>query len=197
METERAESSLRQITVNWRRLAMGLWRMERGDIAAAYSAQSFPKVRAFQHQGQFYTSFGGRVGRSALCHPLIPAAAYAGPEPARIPGPRHSEGERVTLAGKPYRLGSAVAFVGTDLTVEEWRWHLKVMYADGGLFASNKPYAQMLQEFQAGGTTPNEAEAIRFELSETDLPTTQREMFERLAAERATPPPSAQLDLPL
>lgn len=197
VETERAESDLRQITVNWRRLEMALWRTEQGDIDAAYSAESFPKVRAFQHQGQFYTNLGGWAGHSARCHPLIPAAAYAGAEPARLPGPRSREGERVTLAGKAYRLGPPVEFIGTDLTVEEWRWRLKVMYADGGVFAANKPYVQMLQEFQARGLSPNKAEAIKLELSELDLPTTQREMFERLAVARATPPPSVQLDLPL
>lgn len=197
METKRAESNLRQITVNWRRLAMALWRSEQGDIDAAYSAPSFPKVRAFQHQGQFYSSFGGHTGHTALCYPLIPAAAYSGPEPARISGPGYYEGERVTLAGRPYRLGVPVEFIGTDLTIEEWRWRLKVMYADGGLFAASKPYAQMLQEFQAGGATPNEAEAIALELGEANLPVTQQEMMERLSAERNTLPPCVQLDLAL
>lgn len=101
----------------------------------------------------------------------------------------------MTLAGKPYRLGPPVEFIGTDLTIAEWRWRLKVMYADGGLFAANKPYAQMLQEFQAGGASPNEAEAIALELRESDLPTTQEEMFESLAAKRSALPSRVQLDL--
>lgn len=35
MERERTESNLRQITVNWRRLEMAIWRTEQGDIDAA------------------------------------------------------------------------------------------------------------------------------------------------------------------
>src|SRR5207249_6190426 len=40
------------VTVNWRRLSSGLWRVREGDIHAAYSAENFPRVAVFIHEGR-------------------------------------------------------------------------------------------------------------------------------------------------
>lgn len=194
---EAAEAKVKTCTIDWRRLDTGLWRTSEGDIAAAYSAQSFPKVRVFHHEGRMYTNCGGYPDRMANGYPLIREAAYAGPEPQRIPGDAYYEGERVTYRGQVFRLGPPVRFVAADLTVEEWRWRLKVMYADGGLFAANKPYAQMLEEFRRAGTAPNEATAIALELQGSNPPTTQEEMRERLERERLGTPGTRQLKFEL
>jgi len=55
--TEPAPPSARIIT-NWRRFSSGLWRVPEGDIAAAYSANSMPKVSVFVHEGRWFTNGG-------------------------------------------------------------------------------------------------------------------------------------------
>ena len=73
------------VTVNWRRLSSGLWRVPEGDIHAAYSAESFPRVAVFTHAGRLFTNCGvhyhGPVHAEANCYPLIPQDEYRGPEP--------------------------------------------------------------------------------------------------------------------
>src|SRR5438309_3223262 len=46
------------VTVNWRRLSHGLRRVPEGDIHAAYSAESFPRIAVFSHEGRLFTNCG-------------------------------------------------------------------------------------------------------------------------------------------
>src|SRR5438034_7460873 len=73
------------VTVNWRRLSHGLWRVPRGDIHAAYSAETFPRITAFLHEGRLFTNCGIHFCRAvhaeADCYPLIAADDYRGPQP--------------------------------------------------------------------------------------------------------------------
>ncbi len=73
------------ITINWRRLSHGLWRVPEGDIHPAYWAETFPRVAVFSHEGRLFTNcavhFYGAVHAEADCYPLIPSDEYRGPEP--------------------------------------------------------------------------------------------------------------------
>lgn len=187
------------IIVPWRRLACGLWRVPKGDIAAAYSADQLPQVRTFQHEGAVFTcmSLAGRALQlTARCYPLIAPADYHGPEPVK----NGCEGREVRFRKQPHRLGAPVTFVASDPTVDEWRGLLRVLYADGGYFATGKTYAQLLNKWtEAGQATPNEQEALRMELAAGDPPDTQDEMKARLLSRDpfTAPAPVTQLQLSL
>jgi len=62
-----------KIMTHWRRFSSGLWRVPEGDISAAYSAESFPKIKVFTHEGKLFTNGGGHFsvlwppGRIATC----------------------------------------------------------------------------------------------------------------------------------
>ncbi|HEV2328522.1 MAG TPA: hypothetical protein VGY56_07015 [Verrucomicrobiae bacterium] len=56
---KKKEVESQKIVTHWRRLSCGLWRVPQGDISVAYSAECFPKVRVFAHEGRLYTSSGG------------------------------------------------------------------------------------------------------------------------------------------
>lgn len=188
------------ILVQWRRLACGLWRVPKGDIADAYSADQLPRVRTFQHEGALFTclSLAGRAFQlSACCHPLIAPSDYRGPEPAG----RSYEGREVQFRKQSHRLGPPVMFAPSDITVDEWRELLRVLYADGGMFAAGKTYAQFLADrTPIAHTTPNEREALRLEQAASDPPATQDEMRTRLASRNpfttaTTPTTQLQLNL--
>lgn len=76
-----------KIVTHWRRFSSGLWRVPEGDISAANSAESFPKIKVFTHEGKLFTNggghFSGPVAAGADCYLLIPANDYCGPEPRR------------------------------------------------------------------------------------------------------------------
>jgi hypothetical protein len=73
------------VEVNWRRLSSGLWRLPEGDIHATYSAESFPRIAVFTHEGGLLTNCGahycGPVYAEADCYALIPVDEYRGREP--------------------------------------------------------------------------------------------------------------------
>lgn len=48
-----------KVVTHWRRFSSGLWRVPEGDISAAYSAESFPKIKVFTHEGKLFTNGGG------------------------------------------------------------------------------------------------------------------------------------------
>lgn len=185
------------ILVPWRRLAGGLWRVPKGDIADAYSADQLPRVRTFQHEGTTFTclSLSGRAFQlTARCYSLIAPADYHGPEPAG----RSYEGREVLFRKQPQRLGAPVTFVASDPTVDEWRGLFRVLYADGGMFASGKTYAQLLDQWAHSiHATPNEQAAARLELATGDLPNTQDEMKARLSSRNSFTRPSRSQQLQL
>src|SRR5439155_8023130 len=133
-----------RVTVNWRRLSHGLWRVPEGDIHAAYSAETFPRVAVFTHEGRLFTNCGvhffGAVHAEADCYPLIPADEYCGPEPRQYT----YEGREAAYRSEVFRLGPKVVSKTSDSTVEEWRRLLRVHYADGGLFVAGRTYLEFL-----------------------------------------------------
>jgi len=134
----------KRIVTNWRRFSMGLWRVPRGDIANAFSASAFPKVFVFMHEGRLYTNGGANYCKAIHAevrgYPLIPADEYRGAESV----PYSYEGREVTYKGKLFRLGGEIIFAASDPTVEEWQRLLRVLFADGGHFASDCEYPEFM-----------------------------------------------------
>jgi hypothetical protein len=173
-----------------------------GDIHAAYSAESFPRVAVFSHEGRLFTNCGvhyfGAIHAEADCYPLIPADEYRGPEPRQYT----YEGREVAYRAEVFRLGPKVVFKASDPTVEEWRHLLRVHYADGGMFAAGCTYFAFLDQ-QFAPKSENEQSARLQELAECTLrgmPCTQAEMRRLLENEgdsvNAGKPPE-QTDLAL
>jgi|SRR5947207_7238688 len=166
------------VTVNWRRLSHGLWRVPEGDIHAAYSAETFPRVGVFLHEGRLFTNCGmhfyGAVHVEADCYPLIPADEYRGPEPRQYA----YEGREAAYRSQVFRLGPKVIFKASEPTVEEWRRLLRVQYADGGMFAAGCTYLEFLDQ-RFAPKSENEQSARQSEIARCALPgmpRTQAEM---------------------
>jgi hypothetical protein len=141
--TEPAPPSERIIT-HWRRFSMGLWRVPEGDIAAAYSTSTLPKVNVFVHEGRRFTNGGCAFSKwlhaEADCYPLIVADEYRGAESI----PYSHEGHEVAYRGKVFRLGAKIIFATSDPTVDEWRQSARVIYAEGGYFAAHCTYTEFI-----------------------------------------------------
>ena len=166
------------VTVNWRRLSHGLWRVPEGDIHAAYSAESFPRIAVFSHEGRLFTTCGvhfcGAVHAEADCYALIPGGEYRGPEQRQYT----YEGREAAYRGEVFRLGPKVVFKTSDPTVGEWRRLLRVHYADGGLFAAGRTYLEFLDQ-RFTPKSKNEESARQEELDECarhGMPGSQPEM---------------------
>ena len=189
------------VVTNWRRFSSGLWRAPEGDIQAAYCAETFPKIKVFMHEGHLFTNcgghFSGAVRAAADCYPLIPADEYRGPAPARYT----YEGREAAYQGQVFKLGWKVAFSASDPTVEEWRRLLRVIYADGGMFAHGVNYLEFLHE-RLSPKSENERVAHFKEIAECgsgSTPRTQAEMRHLLGGDAARPIQSAtpQMDFSL
>ena len=173
------------VTVNWRRLSHGLWRVPEGDVHAAYSAESFPRIAVFSHEGRLFTNCGvhfcGAVHAEADCYALIPGGEYRGPEQRQYT----YEGREAAYRGEVFRLGPKVVFKTSDPTVEEWRRLLRVHYADGGMFAARCTYLEFLGQ-RFAPNSENEESARQKEFAECALrgmPQTQAEMCRLLENE--------------
>jgi len=83
---------------NWRRVSSDLWWAPEGDIQAAYSAESFPRVAACTHEGRLFTCcsvhYHGPIHAEADCSPLIPPDEYRGPHPGCIDRHRFGDDHR-------------------------------------------------------------------------------------------------------
>lgn len=151
-----------QIVTDWRRFSCGLWRVPEGDIAAAYCADTFPRLKVFNHEGRLFTNGGcrhaGLFDSSADCYPLVPAEDYHGPEPVRFTW----EGREARFQGRAFRLGQKVHFVASAPQVDDCRRLLRIMYVDGGWFARFASYGQFLAESCSGlqGETGREAQRL-------------------------------------
>ena len=186
-----------RIITNWRRFSSGLWRVPEGDISAAYSAEIFPKIRVFTHEGRVFTNCGGcfcgSVHAEMDCYRLLPADEYCGPEPRQYT----YEGREAACKGEVFRLGPKVVFVASDPSIDEWRQMLRVLYADGGMFASRCAYLEFLD--QRFSPKSSNGQAARFkELAECGakaMPRTQDEMRQLLNGEPAEKP--QQMDFAL
>jgi hypothetical protein len=186
-----------RIVTHWRRFSNGLWRVPEGDIAAAYCADTFPKVKVFTHEGRLFTNCGCNYSNTfeteANCYPLISADEYRGAESV----PYSYEGREAAYRGQIFKLGAKVLFVASDPTLEEWRRLLRVLYADGGCFASNCTYGGFLANRYAPKSENGRA-AWKEELAECGgrlMPRTQEEM-RRLLAQKPTVHPQ-QIDFAL
>ena len=184
-QSVQAAPPLERIVTHWRRFSSGLWRVSEGDIAAAYSASTLPIVQVFTHEGRWFTnggsSFSKWVHAEVNAYPLIPADEYCGAESV----PYSYEGREVTCKGKTFRLGAKVMFISTDPTIEEWRQLMRVLYADGGMFAADCTYTEFVgNKFDPTSENGNTA---RFkELAECGarpMPRTQEEMRRLLERE--------------
>ena len=192
-------SSPSRIVVPWRRFSSGLWRVPKGDIAAAYCADTFPKIKVFTHEGRLFTNCGCHYVKffevEADCYPLVPADEYHGLNSV----PYSYEGREARFRGQVFRLGAKVLFVASTPTLAEWRHLLRVLYADGGYFATGCTYA----EFLANHFDPHSeiGRAARFqELAECGAkprPRTQVEMCLLLAHDTAGINQLQQLDFAL
>jgi hypothetical protein len=174
-----------RVVTNWRRFSSGLWRVPEGDISAAYCAETFPKVRVFNHEGRLYTNCGGHysgpIHGEKDCYRLIPTDEYSGPEPRQYT----YEGREAAHKGNVLRLGPKVVFVASDPTIEEWRRLLRVLYADGGMFAKGCTYSEFLAN-RFDPRSENGRAAHFKELAECGaraMPRTQEEMCRLLEVE--------------
>ena len=153
------------VTVDWRRFACGLWREAEGDIRAACRLEDLPRAHTFKHEGQLYVPCGmifrGTLGAEAWSHPIIRPEDYRGPEPEE----RSYEGRAVTVNRESFRLGPKIVFKSSEPSIAEWRSHLKILYADGGLFAAKPTYAGFLDSLTPTGSI-NQSEAVVLEKSE-------------------------------
>jgi hypothetical protein len=191
LPTTEAKQWPEEIFVEPSRLATGIWGEREGDIAAAYCADTFPKVKTFSHEGQLYVNTGTATKTSnneegINGYPLLPADRYAGPEPRRYT----YEGRAAEYKRKNYRLGPRIVFASRTRTVEEWIDLLRRQYAHGGYFASGKTYKRVLRNFRQESRRMmprNERIAIELELRIEDQPATQAEMLSRLNAAQAQP----------
>ena len=130
------------------------------------------------HEGRLFTNCGmhffGAVHAEADCYPLIPPDEYRGPHPRQYT----YEAREAAYRGEVFRLGPKVVFKASDPTVEEWRQLLRVHYADGGMFAAGRTYADFLDQ-KFAPKSENEQAARQDELAECvrgEMPTTQAEM---------------------
>jgi hypothetical protein len=130
------------------------------------------------HEGRLLTNcggnFSGAVRAAADCYPLIPADEYRGPEPKQFT----YEGREAAFQGEMFKLGRKSVFSASDPTVEEWRRLLRVLYADGGMFAHGVTYFEFLDQ-RLSPKSENEKAAHFKELAECgsgSAPSTQAEM---------------------
>jgi hypothetical protein len=193
------ESNPPLIVTHWRRFSSGLWRVPEGDIAAAYCADTFPKIRVFTHEGRLFSNCGCHFSKwfhaEADCYPLIAADEYRGAESV----PYSYEGREAAYKGKVFKLGAKAVFAASELTLEEWRHLMRVLYADGGYFASRCTYGEFLAS-RFDPSSANGREARLKELAECGarpMPRTQEEMRRLLACESDPTTQPRQIDLAL
>lgn len=188
-----------RLVTHWRRFSNGLWRVPEGDIAAAYCADTFPKIKVFTHEGRLFTNCGCNyskyIAAEVNCYPLVAPDDYCGAAGV----PYSYEGREAAYKGKVFKLGAKVLFVASDPTLAEWRQLTRVLYADGGLFAAHCTYTEFI-----GNRFDPQSEngrAARFkELAECGaraMPRTQAEMSRLLAREISATNQPQQIDFVL
>ena len=170
-----------RILTDWRRFSCGLWRIPEGDIAGAYCADTFPRLKAFSEGGQLFTNCGACY-RSLLveanCYPLL--ALDGSPLPKERPF--SYEGLVGSYQRREVILGPKVIFASLEPTIEEWRTHLQVQYADGGCFADHKNYGDYLA-YVSPVPSENEQLAVNEEMAGIRSGYSKREMQKYLENE--------------
>lgn len=162
-----ADVSPPRVVAHWRRFSSGLWRVPRGDIDDAYSADRMPRVKVFTHDGRLFTNTGcvysKRFHSEVDGYLLIPADEYYGPESI----PYSYAGNAAVYQGKQFRLGAKTVFVPSDPSVNEWRQLLRATFADGGIFASGCTYPVFLTE-RCPPESPNGETATQLEIADCE-----------------------------
>lgn len=179
------------IVTDWRRFSSGLWRIPEGDIAAAYSAESFPKVKTFTHEGTTFTNLGACFSKNVIdtavdAYQLLVPGTIAPP-----PKIQYSyQGEKVKVGGREFHLGSKVVFQSANPSIDEWRNLLRVIYAEGGYFACQPTFREFLECYAQEEGNIGKAAAI-----EMDDKTASLSKLEVLNILSVPPRESVQLDL--
>jgi hypothetical protein len=188
-----------RVVTHWRRFSTGLWRVPQGDIAAAYSADTFPKVRVFTYEGRLFTNCGCHFSKwfhaEADCYPLIAADEYQGAKNV----PYSYQGREAAYKGRVFKLGAKMIFAASEPTIEEWLHLCRVLYADGGYFASHCTYGEFLANRFDPGSENGRIARLK-ELAEYGagrMPQTQEAMRRLLALESEYANQPKQIDLAL
>ena len=189
-----------RIVTHWRRFSSGLWRLPEGDINAAYSGSTFPKIRVFVHEGRRFTNCGASffswIKVEVHAYPLIPVGQYQGADSV----PYSYEGREAAYKGNVFRLGAQVVFASSEPTVVEWRRLLRSFFGHGSPLVSGGDY----RKFLTGRCAPdseNGRAASLMEIADCEngvLPRTKDAMREWLeAGAKASSKPVQQLDFTL
>lgn len=141
-----------RIVTDWRRFSCGLWRIPEGDIWAAYSGQTFPVIKAFRDGNVLYTNGGALysdnpIKSSVDGYPILPMDFDPRPKLKEY----SYEGREAKLHGKAVLLGPKVIFESAEPTTSEWRNLLRILYVDGGYFASQNTYGEFLAQYHNHG----------------------------------------------
>lgn len=188
-----------RIVTHWRRFSTGLWRVQRGDIADAYCADTFPIIKVFTHEGRLFTNCGCNYSKyietETNCYPLILPDEYHGAESV----PYSYEGREAAYRGKVFKLGAKVPFVASDPALAEWRQFIRVLYADGGYFVGYTTCLEFLvNRFMPKSKTGMEARWLEMgECAARQMPQTQDEMRRLLAQEITETEKPQQIDFVL
>lgn len=174
---------------------MGLWRIPVGDIAAAYSGQTFPIIKTFRNGNAFFTNCGcafseGPVQAAVDAYPLL--SLNISPKP--LEKQYSYEGREAKFKGQKYLLGPKIIFESSEPTVSEWRGLLRILYVEGGYFASQNTYAEFLARYQKHDG--NLAQAVVLETGHEIRMFTKEKLSAFLTAEPKTLPPG-QLEFSL
>ena len=184
-----------RVTVDWRRMSCGLWRQKVGDIAAAYSADTFPKVKTFIFGNQLFTNcgcaFSGALRALVNAHPLLPK--MSAPPPRVVP--YSYEGRDCTFRGGTFQLGPQALFESSEPAIQEWRTTLRTLYADGGYFARHASYGDFLCDYSRNSA--NLEMAVQLEMEHSLSKLSKSELLIYLDHARAAPNDSPQMELKL
>lgn len=152
-----------RIVADWRRFAIGLWRLPKGDISDAYCADIFPRLRTFSQSGDIYANLGAAFSQSPV-HAVVSAYPLMRAEESQrlAPMPYSYQGREGTFKGETFWLGPRVLFESSEPTTLEWRPILRAMYADCGR-ANQRSYAEFLATLSEKGDAMKMAVALELE----------------------------------
>lgn len=170
------------VIVDPARLQSGLWGYPEGDIARAYSADTYGssgKVREpFRHEGILYVtmalSSGGLEHAEAMAYPVMPEMMDQPQEPSD----RGYAGRKVKLRNQACVFGHPVVFRQRPLDASEIIDLTRRMFAYGGWFASRAgTYERFIMEMLERAKLAMTREVLLAELAGSKtLPQSQADM---------------------
>jgi len=164
------------------RFDCGVFSGKKGDIAEAYSADVFPKIRTpFTHDGILFTA-GNYCNRKAGGY-YADCYAMNEVEKGTESGPKvqySCENNIVHWKGKQFKLGPKTVLRSRPLAMPELQLVCRTQYAHGGYFAARfGSYSAMALDLSRDGT-PLEKLVYLTEAADPSLPQTQTAMLEFL-----------------